>query len=115
MIEESALPEVVARSRPFDRPSKNPLQSSNPLAQFNVMWQCHKQVQVIRQNHVAPNGDGEIVPRSFAEFHKCFVNTIVCKMRPASVRAAGDEIERVAREDNIEPTWCPREFCHDLV
>jgi hypothetical protein len=113
MIEESALPDGVATSRPFDRPSENPLQSSNPLAQFNVMRQRYNQVQVIRENHVAPNRNAEIIMRAFSKFHECFVNTIIRKMGSAPVGAACYEIERVAQEDNIEPPWCSREFCHD--
>ncbi len=115
MIEESTLPDGIARTGGSESSCKNALQSSNPLAQFNAIWQCHKQVQMIRKNHVAPNSNAEITLRAFAEFHECFMNTLIRKMSPAPVGAAGYEIKRAARKDNVEPSRRSREFCHDLV
>ena len=115
MVEESALPDRLARSRTFERARKDPLKSPNPIAEFNVIWQRHEKVQVVRENHIAPNRNAEIVLRVFAESHECFMNTIIRKIRPTSIGAAGYEIEWIAWENNVESSRSSRELCHNSV
>ena len=93
MIKEAALPDGIARSHRFDGLCENPFQSSNPIAEFNIAGQRHKQVQVIWKNDIAPDGDSEILLRASAKFDEGFMNMIVRQMRPAPIRAASDEIK----------------------
>jgi hypothetical protein len=72
-------------------------------------------VQVVRENHVAPNRDAEIILRAFAESDECFMNMIIRKVRPTSLGAAGHEIDWIAWENNVESSRGSRKFCHSLV
>lgn len=115
MIEKSTLPDRIARPGRFDRPCEDPLQSSNPIAELNFIWQRYKQVQVIGKNHVAPNRNAEIVLSAFAEFYERVVNLVGRKMRPPPIRAVGYEVKRTMGKDNIQPPRRSGEFCHGLL
>ena|SRR5438552_515607 len=114
MIEEPTLPDGVTGTG-VNFACKNSLQSPNPIAELKVVWQCHKQVYVIRKNYITPHRNPKIILRALAEPHESFMDTIIRKMRSAPACAARYEIERVARENNIEPSWCSWEFCHSLL
>ena len=68
------------------------------------MRQRDKQMQMVRENHVAPNRNAKIVLCAVAELHEGFMNKIIRKMRPTSVSAAGYKINWIARENNVEPS-----------
>jgi hypothetical protein len=93
---------------------RNPLQSSNPISEFNITGQRHKKVQVIGKNDVTPDGNRKIALRASTKLHECLINTIIRQMRPAPIRAASYEVNRSSCEDDIEPTRRSREFCHEV-
>jgi len=70
---------------------------------------------MIRENHVATDGNREIIVGAFTECHERLMNAIISKIRPASVRAAGYEIDGPSWKDYVKSSWSSGKFCHSLL
>jgi hypothetical protein len=115
MVEEPALPDWITRPPVFDRPCENTLKRPNPIAEFQVIWQCDEKMQMVRKDHIATNCNAEFGLRAFTESHERFVDVTIRKMRPASIRAAGYKIKRSAWENNVQPSGYSGEFCYGIT
>jgi len=104
LIEESALPKGILSFKATTFPRDELLESPDPPAKHKIIRARDEQMNVIRHNYVAPDGDVVLRVGTFRKYNERSRDWIAGEDWSAAMRAGGDEENRITRNNAVE-SW----------